>query len=264
MKKAAIMNIKFEMLSSLLQLTRWQTVGILETLWLFCQHHAYDGELSKFSAVKIAAWFGWTDDPQRLIDSLVESGWVDRVDNMLVVHDWSDHAPNWVKGALKTTLQKSENRDMLSGTLSNPLSAPLSGMLLGKGKVRKGKASKSTSTTSKGALDSFEPWWVVYLRKVARKAAEKAYAKAIEDIAKTEGVDNSQAALLLLQWTKERMPALQATEERFRPHPATWLNHERYRDALVASTSSRIAERTQPETKIGDYVRKPKPGRAEE
>lgn len=119
MKKATISHIKFELLASLLKLNRWETVGILETLWQFCQFHAYDGDLSKFNPQMIAAWFGWKREPDQLVDALVQAKWIDRTESRLVVHDWNDHAPNWVKGALKTTLStKLANADKpLSGTL---------------------------------------------------------------------------------------------------------------------------------------------------
>lgn len=249
MKKATISHIKFEMLGSLLELSRWETVGILETLWQFCQTHAYDGDLTRFEPKMIAVWFGWKREPLLLIDALVESGWIDRTGERLVVHDWNDHAPNWVKGALKTTLSK-----QVEHSLSGTLSTPLSDTLLRKGKVRKGKVTKRGSNSDSSSVDGFELWWDTYPRKVARKIAEKAYAKAIQEVTETEGVDSSQAALLLLSWTQERLQKLVATEERYRPHPATWLNAGRYRDAVTDSTSSQAIERKLPETKVGGYV----------
>ncbi len=256
MKKTTISHIKFELLASLLGLTRWETVGILETLWQFCQFHAYDGDLTKFGPQMIAAWFGWKSEPEKLIDALVDSKWIDRIDNRLVVHDWNDHAPNWVKGALKTTLCK------LSENAENPLSGTLSDTLLGKGKGREGKGTNDSNrdgnlTTSPGS--NFEEWWKVYPRKVARKAAEKAYRKAVAEISGSEHLDSPNAARLLLTWTQERAPGLLASEERFRPYPATWLNAGRYRDALAGPSSVQSAQRVEPETKRGDYVVKPKP-----
>lgn len=267
MKKSTIAHIKFEMLGSLLELTRWETVGILETLWQFCQNHAYDGELTRFTPKTIAAWFGWKREPQLLIDALVESGWLDRTDEKLIVHDWGDHAPNWVKGALVSTLRKQiehpELNEQSENALSATLSTPLSDTLRGKGKVRLGKEKENATRGSKtsGCSDGFAIWFDCYPKKVARNSAEKAYAKALAEIIKTEGVDSSRAAQLLLDWTNERLPALLATEDRFRPHPATWLNAGRYRDAVSVATSSQAVERTMPETKVGGYVRKPKPGR---
>jgi hypothetical protein len=227
-KKTTISHIKFELLGSILGLSRWETVGILETLWQFCQFHAYDGDLSKFGPHMIAAWFGWKSEPLRLIDALVASKWIDRIDDRLIVHDWNDHAPNWVKGALKTTLSKhSANAEqMLSGTLSDPL--------LGKGKVWKGSiVSQRASNPTTIANTTFDAWWEVYPRKVARKAGEKAYFKAISDICQSERVETATAAVLLLLWTKERLQGLLSTEVKFRPHPATWLNGGRYRDHVT-------------------------------
>lgn len=248
MKKPTISNIKFELLSKLLCLSRWQTVGLLETLWLFAQHHAYDGELSKYSPKMIAAWFGWDDEPELLIEAFVEAGWIDRVEDRLLVHDWAEHAPNWVKGALKTTLQKSENRDMLSGTLSSPLSASLSGMLLRKGKDRKGKASKRDAKSQVSIPEGVTPeTWHAWL------AARKAKKLCEPTTAILSRVEREAAKI---GWSLAR--AIQEAAERgWGGFEATWVI-----SATQSETPTPLKPVSQlPETKIGDYVRKPKPGR---
>lgn len=105
----------------------------------------------------------------------------------------------------------------------------------------------------------FKEWYSIYPRKEAPKKAEAAYAKALEEISKTEGIDCSQAAQLLLDWTKERITMLQSQlkpEGDFRPHPASWLNAGRYRDGAAAA--SQPIARVLPETKVGNYEQKPK------
>lgn len=111
MLKPTIANLKFELLASELSLPRWQVVGVLESLWLFAQYHAIDGNLTSFKSKQIAAWFGWKGDAESLIEALVNTEWLDlSAAGELTIHDWQDHAPNWVKGALKSTLGKpSEN-----------------------------------------------------------------------------------------------------------------------------------------------------------
>jgi hypothetical protein len=246
-KKPTISNIKFELLSKLLDLSRWQTVGLLETLWLFAQHHAYDGDLTRFSPKMIAAWFGWVDEPELLIDALVEAGWIDRGEERLVVHDWAEHAPNWVKGALKTTLQSSEKRDALSGTLSTPLS----GTLLRKGKVRKGKASKSDAKSTVGIPEGLPPeTWQAWL------AARKAKKLCEPTTAILTRVEREAAKI---GWTLAQ--AIQEAAERgWGGFDAAWVSSGKRTDPLEKNTAQHPHSPQTPATKIGGYVRKPKPG----
>jgi hypothetical protein len=66
--------------------------------------------------------------------------------------------------------------------------------------------------------DGFSKFWESYPRKVAKKAAEKAFARAVEETT----LEQMLAALVIDKqgWK----------EERFTPHPATWLNQGRYLD----------------------------------
>ena len=66
------------------------------------------------------------------------------------------------------------------------------------------------------ADDGFSKFWKSYPRKVAKKAAEKAFARAIKETT----LEQMLAALAIdkQDWK----------EERFTPHPATWLNQGRY------------------------------------
>ena len=135
----------------------------------------------------------------------------------------------------------------------------ISNTLLGEGKVRNGKVSSKRASNPENFPNSdFSAWWEIYPRKVARKAAEKAFSKALGDIQQSERADTATAAELLLRWTKDRVQSLLSTDDKFRPHPATWLNDGRYRDAVTVSKFERPIERIAPETKRGDYVVKPK------
>ena len=66
--------------------------GVLEGLWHLAGQHAPDGDLSRFSCEEIAEFIGWDENPDELLAMLVETRWLDRVGDRLVVHDWSDHA----------------------------------------------------------------------------------------------------------------------------------------------------------------------------
>lgn len=94
-------SIKFKRLKRILRLAHWQVVGVLESLWLLTQTNAPKGDIGRLSDEDIAAGIEWEDDATSLINAFVEAGFLDRSDTYrLVVHDWKEHAPMWLRGAL--------------------------------------------------------------------------------------------------------------------------------------------------------------------
>ena len=71
-----------------------------------------------------------------------------------------------------------------------------------------------------GHLEDFELWYAAYPRKVARGAAERAFAKAIK-IAAIED---------LIAGATRYAKAVSGKEPEFVAHPATWLNGKRWLD----------------------------------
>jgi hypothetical protein len=70
---------------------------------------------------------------------------------------------------------------------------------------------------------AFERFYESYPRKIGRRAAEKAYSAAIKRGASHSALQT--AAEAYLGFTSERR-----TETHFIPHPATWLNADRWED----------------------------------
>lgn len=68
-----------------------------------------------------------------------------------------------------------------------------------------------------GAL--FDAWWELYPRKVGKGAARAAYGRAIR-----------KAAPELIAAALRRAVAFWGPDLKFIPHPATWLNQERWAD----------------------------------
>lgn len=74
-------------------------VGILESLWHATATGAIRGDIGKFDDELIAEMVGWKGEASTLISILVECRWLDRhPEYRLVIHDWHDHAPRFVKG----------------------------------------------------------------------------------------------------------------------------------------------------------------------
>jgi hypothetical protein len=66
-------------------------LGILTKLWLTALIEAEDGSLSGFDPVDIATALEWDDDPDVLVSSLIDSGFLEPSDDGLRVHDWLNH-----------------------------------------------------------------------------------------------------------------------------------------------------------------------------
>lgn len=75
-------------------------VGVLETLWRVTQADAPAGDIGRLDNIEIADAMEWEGDPDELINALVETHWIDEDDEFrLVIHNWSKHVPNHLKGA---------------------------------------------------------------------------------------------------------------------------------------------------------------------
>lgn len=70
----------------------------------------------------------------------------------------------------------------------------------------------------------FEEFWAAYPRKVAKAVARKSFARLTEQ----QQLDACKAINKHITYWKTK-----ETELEFVPHPATWLNQERWEDELV-------------------------------
>lgn len=138
MKKDCPSKSKFKALKRRFNLTHWQTIGLLESLWHATQHNAPAGDIGKLSNDEIAAELEWSGDANELVEALVEFRWLDVDDEFrLIVHDWSDHVPASLSNAFKGHKKlfadvvakqrakqpaKQPAKQVSSNLLSNPLS----------------------------------------------------------------------------------------------------------------------------------------------
>lgn len=101
MKHSTLTSMKFIRLKRRLGLPSYQVAGVLEMVWGFAIANAQDGGIGRFSNEDIAAWIEWSGDADELIKILIETGWIDSHEAArLVVHDWEQHCPNYIKGAM--------------------------------------------------------------------------------------------------------------------------------------------------------------------
>lgn len=83
-----------------------------------------------------------------------------------------------------------------------------------------------SSADADGELVTFEQFWAECPRKVGKGAARKAWIKAIK---RADPAEIAEAMTAHAQHWRDS-----GTEERFVPHPSTWLNEDRWLDELRA------------------------------
>lgn len=101
MKRGTIEHPKTAELAAALGVPLLMAVGVLESLWHWTTKYAPRGDVGRYSNAAIAMGIHWHDGPDRVIDALVETRWMDKSDTCrLIVHDWADHADKYTQEAL--------------------------------------------------------------------------------------------------------------------------------------------------------------------
>jgi len=88
----------------LLDTEPWAALGLLEALWDWAAEYAPDGAVGKWRDSVIAEGIKWRGKPARLVEILIESGWLDEVDDAqarFVIHAWAEHAQDKVRKKLE-------------------------------------------------------------------------------------------------------------------------------------------------------------------
>jgi len=93
------------------------------------------------------------------------------------------------------------------------------------------------STDGLVAADPFDEWYAAYPRKVAPAEARKAYKAALK-----RGATPEQLLAAVKAFPFPPKPKVRGVDD-FRPHPASWLNRERYLDQQDAAPAQSRAER---------------------
>ena len=97
--------------------------------------------------------------------------------------------------------------------------------------ITKNNSSSSTSFSIAHSSDiytsSFKKFWENYPRKVGKKKAMEAWNKIKQDDGSIERI---------LEALKEQKETKQWQNHRFIPHPATWLNQERWNDEVESES----------------------------
>jgi len=103
-EQAIASHPKTLMLANRLGISIPQTIGHLHLLWWWALDYCADGYITRYrDYIPMAAQ--WEGDGETFTKALIEFGWVDEIDDELIIHDWMDYT-----GKLETVRQKDRER----------------------------------------------------------------------------------------------------------------------------------------------------------
>lgn len=140
-----------------------QAIGHLELLWVFVGQKTPRGNIGRWSNAVIAHNAQWTGSPDDFVTALVAAGFLDQCeDHRLLVHDWIDHMPRWVKAKLAKekkeaviSVDSTHDSGAASRNDSKGVSSDCStddsshSVSEGKGSVRKGSEGRGSSAQAR-------------------------------------------------------------------------------------------------------------------
>lgn len=250
--------LKFKRLQRRLKLPMWAACGVLESIWNCAYRNAKDGAIGRLSNEDIAADIGWEGDADELVGALVDCGWLDvappELGFRLVVHDWSEHAANFIKGTFTShgktfadqVLRETVSRDPVPET---PSKDPVSETLPDRGadhvpgtpctnSIQFNSSTTNSSTPPKppkggGARAPHphgmwtEQFWTAYPAACPRREAKAKCGEWIKG-----NIPSQQAFDVLLTRLAEDKARPDWLKEggRFIPAPLVWLHKRRHED----------------------------------
>jgi hypothetical protein len=107
-----------------------------------------------------------------------------------------------------------------------------SGVLVPSSRSEKRRRTNTNQGMTAPQRSWFDEWWALFWRRVAKKAAELAFQKHVQTEARFREV---------MAATRAQLPEMLQRHPSKRPHPATWLNGERWEDEVNSET--RLASR---------------------
>lgn len=175
--------------------TQNEALGLLVRLWLWCiKNIGQDGILDGMERYDLAEiiniGLGKTYDPERIVDAMIDTGWVDEKRGKLRVHNWEEwqrYYYSYSKRNKADAVRKRNARSADEGTESEEQEVPEKSASERKddagtektggidGKDPKSSKSKTSYT------DGFEAFWKVYPRKKEKGSTFEKYKARIND-----------------------------------------------------------------------------------
>lgn len=171
-----------------LKCSSFEALGILNYLWLWGLENAdKDGRILNADKDDIARFLygkgaGCDIDTKKIVDALLETGWIDKYPEGLYIHDWEVWQEQWYKAIERRENDAKRKRESRRKP-AKPSDAPAAsdtGTFASEQKEVKGEEERKPEEEPKYTKD-FETFWEVYPRKVGKGDAYKKYQARRKD-----------------------------------------------------------------------------------
>lgn len=204
----------------LLKLNKHGAIGLLHMLWWWACDYAPTGDLTDYAASQIAKSVEWTGDPHRLVTSLITSKFITEKDGKRQIHDWPEFRLHYDFLMQRKERQRQQIRKRVKRFREKMRNPPVTQSNAATVPNQPYQPNHTNQTTHPGFMD----FWRTYPRKVGKVAAEKAWKKLAPP--------HDLVGVILAALEQQRTwPQWVKDSGQFIPHPATWLNGQRWDDA---------------------------------
>ena len=270
MLDGAFTSPKIRLLSAITGKPWPHALGLAGLLWRFAGKHAPTGAVGTHSDEEIAISLEWTDEAGDLIEALVRCRLLDEAPppERLLVHDWPEHAPRYVRASLQRAGLDFSPRyglrhdavdlrhDAVNAvpTIDRATVGTTDGTTVGT--TSSSSSSSSYTSTSSSSLvrasasarDLAEQVWNCYVpgRKQGKKIGIQAIETSMMRIGMETGKTLEEAAQIMAELTTNDAARFVEeirtgeTEIRFVPQGATYFKNERWEDENEDITRKQI------------------------
>jgi hypothetical protein len=224
---------KTRKLAHLLGVSKVTAIGHLHVFWWWALNYAQDGDLSRWDVLDIAIGAEWDGDPDLFVDAMTKAGFLE--DDGLIIHDWHDYAGKLIArrkaNAERMRQARAEQEDGTSDARVQHVRSTQRACVERPNQTKPNQTEEDHNESERAdALDHsplqdrlFERFWNAYPRKTGKGAARKVWSRLKPG---TELVDR----MLVSVAAQKRSAQWLEGNGKFIPHPATWLNQERWED----------------------------------
>ena len=196
-----------------------QAIGHLELLWAFVAQKTPRGNIGRWSDAVIANSAQWTEEPKRFVKALIDSGFCDPdSEHRVLIHDWPEHCPNWVRSKLKR-----EGKPFLTADLSQELTPNITGHYKpSQAKPNQVMPETESTSTHRRCASRFDEFWDEYPKKIEKKKAKQKW--------KSRNLDC--IADQIIEDIKTRKAKDRKWLDGYIPNPTTYINGDRWEDEI--------------------------------
>lgn len=187
-------------------------VGLLHLFWEYVCNYADSGDLTNKNLIAMASYLNWPiDKAELLLETLIETGFIDRTENGIVVHNWHSRNRRVFDNRDYQKTYREKQRSLVVGD----------------------KGTRTSNTRKKIAMDhhlvnkSFDRFWEAFGTKAKR-------AKCLlrwKALMKKDGQTLAEKIIKAAQEYNGRFKK-SGREKNFKLLPLSWLNGECWDDDL--------------------------------